>query len=522
MLMRKLLLALIASVLSVAAKADHTVVLDFMDWNFPGADQWQSSYAEHTVSYDEATVLFTKANKQTAGNTIDNCPVTKGNDIVVTASAEIVSTSIVLKQWGSKEQTATLTVDNVDVASTDAFLFSEVAVGAMGYTIRFSSQSNQVGIQSITLVLKGDGPVVDDVQTPVISPVTGTYSGPQTVSITAGGGCAIYYTLDGSMPNDACTLYDAPFEVSQTTTVKAVAYNDEDVASRVATSVITILQSIGNTADHPYTTAEAIALIDNPSSNLADTVYVEGVVSNIEGVNAKYKSLTYWLDNKTFEVYSGYGLNRDSIESEDYLGVGDTVVVCGTIKKYGSTYEFNNSNYIVSLRKASTPAVSIRNTPETAYSVARAIELVDAGQDLDTKVYVRGIISSIKEVDTGSYGNATYFISDDGQTQNEFEVYRGYSVGGNKFTSETEIKVGDVVVVYGKIMKFYEVYEFASGNYIYSLNGSTSAIKAVKTEPESPAIDPMTDAVFNICGQRVYDISKKGIYIVNGKKYIVR
>lgn len=368
----------------------------------------------------------------------------------------------------------------------------------------------------------GEQPVEDDVQSPVITPATGTYTEPQTVTITAGEGCAIYYTLDGSAPNDASILYEAPFEVSQTTTVKAVAYNDEDVASKPVTSVITIVKSIANTLETAYTTAEAIALIDDPSSNLKDSVYVKGVVSNVDSYSSTYHNLTYWLDGKSFEIYAGFGLDGIDPENESYLGVGDEVIVKGLIKKYNSTYEMDKNNYIVSLRKASEPAVSIRNTPETAYTVARAFELVDAGQDLDTKVYVKGIISTIDEVDTGSYGNATYHISDDGTVQNQFEVYRGYSVGGNKFSSQDEIKVGDVVVVYGKLTKFYEVYEFASGNYIYSLNGSTSAIKVVKAEPETPAIDPLSDAVYNICGQRVYDIRKKGIYIVNGKKHIVR
>lgn len=49
----------------------------------------------------------------------------------------------------------------------------------------------------------------------------------------------------------------------------------------------------------------------------------------------------------------------------------------------------------------------ITNTPETAYTVAKANELITANVGLATKVYVKGVITSIDEVST-QYGNATY------------------------------------------------------------------------------------------------------------------
>ena len=117
-----------------------------------------------------------------------------------------------------------------------------------------------------------------------------------------------------------------------------------------------------------------------------------------------------------------------------------------------------------------------------------------------------------------SFGNATYFISDDGTTTKELEIYRGYSVGGEKFTAEDEIKVGDEVIVYGKLTLYGTTYEFTSGSSIYSLNGSTAGIRRVSDD----AIDLSTAVIYNVLGKRVSDMSKKGIYIVNGKKYVVK
>lgn len=87
--------------------------------------------------------------------------------------------------------------------------------------------------------------------------------------------------------------------------------------------------------------------------------------------------------------------------------------------------------------------------------------------------YVKGIISTIKEINT-SYGNATYYISADGTTTDQFYIYRGYSLGGNSFTSKDEIKVGDEVIVVGTIINYKgNTVEMAASSKIVSLNGKS-------------------------------------------------
>ncbi|MCR4921639.1 MAG: chitobiase/beta-hexosaminidase C-terminal domain-containing protein [Bacteroidaceae bacterium] len=72
---------------------------------------------------------------------------------------------------------------------------------------------------------------------PKISLASGTYQGEQTITLTAKNNNSIYYTLDGSEPNDATgTLYEAPITISETTVLKAIAVDDEDFASAVATA----------------------------------------------------------------------------------------------------------------------------------------------------------------------------------------------------------------------------------------------------------------------------------------------
>lgn len=174
-------------------------------------------------------------------------------------------------------------------------------------------------------------------------------------------------------------------------------------------------------------------------------------------------------------------------------------------------YEAAKVSYELTVKAAST--VNIKNTPETAYTVAKALELINAGEGLEANVYVKGQITNIEDVDTGDYGNATYTISDDATAANALLIYRGYYYDKGKFTSKDYIKVGDVVVVYGKLVKFYEKLEMASGNHIYSINGVVSGVDNI-------TVDENVDApAYNVAGQRVND-AYKGIVVKNGKKYL--
>lgn len=78
------------------------------------------------------------------------------------------------------------------------------------------------------------------VAAPVITPGTGTFPEAQSVTISAVDGCTIYYTLDGSTPDSTSILYTAPIEVTETTTIKAIAYDAEGTASAISVAYITI------------------------------------------------------------------------------------------------------------------------------------------------------------------------------------------------------------------------------------------------------------------------------------------
>ena len=85
------------------------------------------------------------------------------------------------------------------------------------------------------------------VEAPSFNPDGGTYTEDQTVTITcATTGADIFYTLDGSDPTDESTPYSAPIVISETTTLKAIAYDGTNV-STITTATYTI-----ETSTAPY------------------------------------------------------------------------------------------------------------------------------------------------------------------------------------------------------------------------------------------------------------------------------
>lgn len=160
-----------------------------------------------------------------------------------------------------------------------------------------------------------------------------------------------------------------------------------------------------------------------------------------------------------------------TLSGKQWTGSEDQVVF--TINKNTQIKKLTVTLDVAVDEQPSEPEYHIANTPDAPYTVAQANELIAAGKGLDDKVYVKGIITSINEVSL-QYGNATYFISDDGTENGQLEVFRGYAGGGEKFTSEDEIAVGDVVIVYGKLTNYNGTYEFTTGSQIYYLEHTST------------------------------------------------
>lgn len=118
-------------------------------------------------------------------------------------------------------------------------------------------------------------------------------------------------------------------------------------------------------------------------------------------------------------------------------------------------------------------------TLEDPYNVAAALEKIKAmeADKPSEPMYVKGKIASIQSVETEKFGNANYYISDDGTTQNQLYIFQSLFLNKAKFTSAEQIKVGDEVVVYGPFVNYKGNTPETVGkgsSYIHSLNGTNS------------------------------------------------
>jgi hypothetical protein len=89
------------------------------------------------------------------------------------------------------------------------------------------------------------------VAVPVLSPASGTFSAPVTVTITdKTPGATIHYTADGSTPTASSTSYTGPISVTRTTTIRAMAAASGMTDSGVASASYT-LQAAAPTFNPP-------------------------------------------------------------------------------------------------------------------------------------------------------------------------------------------------------------------------------------------------------------------------------
>lgn len=139
--------------------------LNFTGWNFKGATPaWGNSYSSHTATFDEATVTFSKAAKQTG--TVTDCPVMKTGTITVVFNDVTVShVKFNLKQWGTKTKTAKLatSVDGTNfsdtgISSSTFVLESDLSSDIKAVQVSFTEANNQVGLSSIELIYEKSTP----------------------------------------------------------------------------------------------------------------------------------------------------------------------------------------------------------------------------------------------------------------------------------------------------------------------------------------------------------------------------
>ena len=260
----------------------------------------------------------------------------------------------------------------------------------------------------------------------------------------------------------------------------------------------------GTQAD-PYNVAAAIAFTQQLATNAESTqdIYIKGkVVSIDENYTTQYGNAKFYISddgtaNNRFLVYRALYLGNKKYTSGDVLNEGDEVIICGKVTNYNGTLEtVQNKAFLYSLNGkteggggSDTPAGDAKGSgtladPYNPLGAAAAVKNLTwtSNDTYETTgdVYIKGKISRIADkgtfTDGGTYGNASFYISEDGTENGEFYCFRILYLGNKKFESgKTDIKVGDEVIICGQLMNYRgNTPETVAGKaYLYSLNGKT-------------------------------------------------
>ena len=270
-----------------------------------------------------------------------------------------------------------LTVDGIEVGSGNLNAANNVTVGgglktaATGKELKVSVTGIAKGVKcyNIKYIYEDSStPQPGEVALPTLSLEEGTYWKTQTLTIGVPEGAVdVLYTLDGTDPKESKTaelITEATnLELSATTTVRAIAVDNNDNYSKEVSRTYTFVPSIANTKETAYTTVEAIAIINKTSdAQLKDeVVYVKGIVSKIvTPFNTKYGNVSFDVsvdgstEGEQFRFYRTQKDAENTYTEDPNIEVGATVVGCGTLLLYKDNdntqkeiYEFAAGNYLV-------------------------------------------------------------------------------------------------------------------------------------------------------------------------------
>ena len=236
------------------------------------------------------------------------------------------------------------------------------------------------------------------------------------------------------------------------------------------------------TLEDPFNVPAAINYIKKlePGVNSDQVFYIKGIVSQlVEGQNfdAGFGNGTFYISvdgeaRNQFCVYRSLYLENKTYTNGPIANVGDEVVICGKVVLHGGTTPetVEKEAYLYSLNGETKYEVREFGTKDKPLTVAEALQIINGLENGETigNGYIKGKVSTAAT--TISSGKLTYYISDDGTTTNQIQIYKGLGLNKDKFSAVTDLAVGDEVVIYGPMTKYTNGSpEINDGNYLISL-----------------------------------------------------
>ena len=284
--------------------------------------------------------------------------------------------------------------------------------------------------------------------------------------------------------------------------VKAIATGDDAQGPDKPTE--------GQTPETSLTVARALEIINGLADGATTdfTYYVKGKVVEITNKGTTFSfTIGETADaTTTITAYRLKGLENKDIVDQNFMKVGDDVVLYGVLMKYVKDQAVTpevTSGYVYSVNgktkaeEVPEPTIEGGTTPETAITVAAAVAAINTmvdGQTTKESYYVKGFVTSVTEISTAN-GNATFVMADEEGGTVTMTVFRAKGLENKNITEEEYVQDGDEVIVYGKLQKYVKnesmTPEMTNG-YIYELNGKTKEDDGYVFEGDGSRENPYT------------------------------
>ena len=460
--------------------------------------------------------------------------------VINTSGASSVNASFTVtvggKQYGASTKISTTPTDYEFTGSSSGEVIFK-------YT---QSSSKALYIKSIKITYStntGDSSL-ETLEAPVFTPEEEGFSESVKVSIVAAKDATIYYTTDGTEPTEKSFVYSEPFTIYNTTTVRAFAkqdgYNDSPEASKKYTKVLTLNNS---------SVAEAIAAYksgDKIASNATIVGYIVGAVENSNLGNANFEGnweantnilLADDADETNVENCIPVQLPNNSLRSElNLVNNPDNhkkkVILTGSVEAYFTVAGLKNTSAYTFIEET-WGSLYLPNAIDIPGDV-KAYIVTGAGSDYVSLTQITGALPA----NTGIIYYGAWAPNLSAEAVNDEADVTGNLLEGSEIATNITEEAYVLAKVDGEVGFYKAQMNQQDGNAF--LNNANKAYLPVSALPaavqgangfkfrfETTGVEGVQVAqgkkvIFDLSGRKVNDMTAPGVYIVNGKKVLVK
>ena len=561
---------------SYAGNCDITI--DGIKWNLTGNAQMQPWRMGGKSISKTDRALYSKTPMNGA---VDKVVLTIGTmtSITVNSAKLLVADNVDFK--GATEVAFTAKANSsidipVSAASGSYFKF------LFNVTVSDTKSNRYIQISKAEFYGTTGTPGVETVVTPIITPETTTFNEGESVFVsiaTETQDAEIYYTLDGTDPStENGELYEGEIEITETTTVKAIAvkdgWNNSEVAEAKFTKTVVIEGGVVDVLNLALTGAKGTTYSSwsgktsnssavyagqsaggNNSIQLRSSNSNSGIVTTVSGGKVKKISIDWNVNTDAARELWVYGSNTAYSSPTDLYNTstdGDKLaeIVCGTTEfviegdyKYiglrsGSGAMYLNSVEITWVEEEEEPATETWSSFYAAFPVAipegveaYIVTAANAGYVTLTQIY-NAVPASTGVILKGGSIEATY--------DNYYSGAVAEVTGNLLQGTMTNTDISEEAYVLGKVDGVIGLYKalMTDGQWLNNANKAYLPASAVPTSAQDAAsfsfrfpgttaienveVENEVKVIYDLTGRKVETISAPGIYIVNGKKVLVK